>query len=178
MNIVSSNEVSDREAVCGSRRPQDERQPRGGILEFAKPFFVDRTKQLAALSLRHALPAIGQFREFAAAGGLMTYGGSITDNYRLVGVYTGRVLKGEKPADLPVQQATKVELILNLKTAKALALTIPPRFSRAPTRRSNRIRLLHRMSPELAVRPEGANHQWRRNPPGELSIDPVVVFSK
>jgi len=74
---------------------------------------------------RYAMPAIFQYREFAAAGGLMSYGGSVPDSYRLSGVYTGRILKGEKPADLPIQQATKVELIVNLKTAKTLGLTVP-----------------------------------------------------
>jgi putative ABC transport system substrate-binding protein len=88
-------------------------------------FFVGRSEQLAALANRYAMPAIFQYREFVAAGGLMSYGGSVPDSYRLSGVYTGRILKGEKPADLPVQQATKVELIVNLKTAKTLGLTVP-----------------------------------------------------
>ena len=78
------------------------------------------------LALRHAVPAIHAYREFAAAGGLTSYGGSLTDLYRRAGSYTGRILKGEKPGDLPVQQATKVDLVVNLKTAKALGLTVSP----------------------------------------------------
>jgi putative ABC transport system substrate-binding protein len=97
----------------------------GGLVIGAYGLFVSRSEQLAALALRHAVPTIYQYREFAAAGGLMSYGGSNTDSYRLAGAYTGRILKGEKPADLPVQQSTKIELIINMKTAKALGLTFP-----------------------------------------------------
>jgi putative ABC transport system substrate-binding protein len=89
-------------------------------------YFRGKSDQIAALTLRYGMPAIFQDREFAAAGGLMSYGTSIADLYRQVGIYTGRILKGEKPADLPVQQATKVELIINVKTAKALGLQVPP----------------------------------------------------
>jgi ABC-type uncharacterized transport system substrate-binding protein len=95
------------------------------VISGGDPLFVSHAAQLGALALRHSVPAIFQFREFAAAGGLMSYGGDARDTYRLAGVYTGRILKGEKPADLPVAQSTKVDLILNLKTARALGITVP-----------------------------------------------------
>jgi len=97
----------------------------GGLVVGNDTFFSTRSEQLAALALRHAVPTIFQYRQFVEAGGLMSYGGNLPDNYRLTGVYTGRILKGEKPADLPVQQSTKVELILNLKTARALGINVP-----------------------------------------------------
>jgi putative tryptophan/tyrosine transport system substrate-binding protein len=104
----------------------------GALAIGADAFYVNRSEQLAALALRHAMPAIFTVREFVDAGGLMSYGVSLKDAFRLMGVYTGRILKAEKPADLPVQQSTKVELIISLKTAKALGLTIPlPLLGRA-----------------------------------------------
>ena len=97
----------------------------GGLVITPDTFFSSRSEQLAALALRHAMPTVSPYRDFVTAGGLMSYGGSITDQYRTVGVFTGRILKGERPADLPVHQAAKVELGINMKTAKALGLTIP-----------------------------------------------------
>jgi putative ABC transport system substrate-binding protein len=96
-----------------------------GLVVVQDVFFTTQSRQLAALAIRHAVPAIFQEREFAVAGGLMSYTGSVPDEYRQAGVYTGRVLKGEKPADLPIVQATKFELVINLKTAKALGLSVP-----------------------------------------------------
>jgi putative tryptophan/tyrosine transport system substrate-binding protein len=97
----------------------------GALVIGADAFLSTRSEQLAALAVRYAVPTISPYRTFTAAGGLMSYGGSNTDAYHLAGVYTGRILKGEKPAELPVQQATKVELVINLKTAKALGLPLP-----------------------------------------------------
>jgi putative ABC transport system substrate-binding protein len=97
----------------------------GGLVIGGGPFLLSRSEQLAALAGRHSMPTVYESRAFAAAGGLMSYGSDITEAYRLAGIYTGRILKGDKPADLPVQQATKVELYINIKTAKALGLTVP-----------------------------------------------------
>jgi putative tryptophan/tyrosine transport system substrate-binding protein len=97
----------------------------GGLVVGGDPFFTTRFEQLAALAVRHAVPTIYQRREFALAGGLMSYGSDFAESYRLAGNYTGRILKGDKPADLPVQEATKIEMYINMKTAKALGLTVP-----------------------------------------------------
>jgi putative ABC transport system substrate-binding protein len=128
LHVLKASSERDFDAVFASLN----RQQIGALVIAGDLFFTSRSQQLAALALQHKIPAVFQFREFAAAGGLMSYGGSFTDMYRLVGVYAGRILKGEKPADLPVQQATKAELIINLKTAKALGLTVPlPLLGRA-----------------------------------------------
>jgi putative ABC transport system substrate-binding protein len=97
----------------------------GALVIDLDAFFRSRSEKLATLTLRHAVPAISGYREFVAAGGLMSYASSLAETVRQVGIYTGRILNGEKPADLPVQQATKVELTINLKTAKALGLNVP-----------------------------------------------------
>jgi len=96
-----------------------------GLVIAPDNFFNARIEQLGALTLRHAMPAIYQYHPFVRAGGLISYGSSETEYYHLVGIYTGKILKGEKPGDLPVQRSTKVELIINLNTAKALGLTVP-----------------------------------------------------
>jgi putative ABC transport system substrate-binding protein len=97
-----------------------------GILLNSSPLFNNRRLQLATLAMRHVMPVIYYDRDFPEAGGLMSYGSNISDQYRQVGIYAGRILRGEKPADMPVLQPTKFELVINLRTAKALGLTVPP----------------------------------------------------
>jgi putative ABC transport system substrate-binding protein len=120
LHVVRASAEQDLDTVFATLR-----QLRAGALVIGTDaFFSSRGEQLAALSVRHGLPAVYQTREFVVAGGLVSYGSLLTESFRMVGVYTGRILKGDKPADLPVQQVTKVEMILNLKTAKALGLTV------------------------------------------------------
>jgi putative ABC transport system substrate-binding protein len=122
IKVVNVSSEADIEAAFTSLT-----QARAGALSVTgNPFFLSQREQIIALAARHGIPAVYELRAFAEAGGLMTYGPSLADVYRQIGVYTARVLKGEKPADLPVLQPTKFELIINLKTAKALGLTIPP----------------------------------------------------
>ena len=121
LRILHASTEQDLETVF----PQIVQVGASALIIGVDTFFNSQSVRLAALALKHAIPAMYQYREFVAAGGLMSYGGSITDAYRTAGIYTGRILKGEKPAELPVQQSTKAELFINLKTAKALRVDLP-----------------------------------------------------
>ena len=122
LHVLNARSESDFDAVFADIK----RLRVGGLVIAAGSIFIGSRKKLADLTMRHAVPTISQYRDFAVAGGLMSYGSDILEGYRLAGVYTGRVLKGENPAELPVVQATKFELVINLKTAKALAINVPP----------------------------------------------------
>ena len=121
LHILNASTEPELDAVFASLNPLRA----GGLVIGTDAFFTSRLEKLAALALRHGVPAVYHFREFTAAGGLLSYGGSITDAFRETGAYVGRILKGEKPANLPVQQVTKVDLYINLKTAKALGINVP-----------------------------------------------------
>jgi len=121
LHVLNASTDRDLEAAFATVKQLEA----GGMIIGGESFFNSRGKELGALSIRYSVPTIYQFRAFASAGGLVSYGTSLTEAYRLLGMYTGQVLRGEKPADLPVQLATKVEMIINLKTAKALGLSVP-----------------------------------------------------
>jgi len=122
LHVLQASNEGDLDAVFAKI---GQLQASGLVISAGTAFFVSRTGQLATLAARHAVPSVGANRTFVMAGGLVSYGADIVDAYRLTGGYVGRVLKGEKPADLPVQQATKIELRINLKAAKALGITVP-----------------------------------------------------
>jgi ABC-type uncharacterized transport system substrate-binding protein len=128
LHVLNASSVDDFDAAFAELG----RLRAGGLLISGDTVFTAAPERLAALTLRHGVPAISQYREFAVAGGLISYGSDNRESYRLAGIYTGRVLKGERPADLPVQQATRLEMYINLRTAKALGITVPlPLFGRA-----------------------------------------------
>jgi putative ABC transport system substrate-binding protein len=121
LHVLHASTVRDLDTVfatLGQRRS-------GALVIGPDAFFSSNSQQLVDLTAKYAVPAISSLREFPDSGGLMSYGGRLSDAYRLAGIYTGRILKGDKPGDLPVQQATKVELMINLKTARALGITVP-----------------------------------------------------
>jgi putative ABC transport system substrate-binding protein len=121
---LQATSVRDFDAMSGTLL----RVAAGGLVICADPFFTTQSEQLAAMTVRHALPAVHQSRRFVSAGGLLSYDGSLAESHRLAGVYCGRILKGEKPAEMPVQQVAKGELVVNLKTARTLGIEISPKI--------------------------------------------------
>jgi putative ABC transport system substrate-binding protein len=119
LNASSSSEIESAFATIASERM-------GALVVSIEVFFVTQRDLLVALAARYRIPAIYEWREFVQAGGLMSYGSNLANGFQQIGIYAGRILKGEKINDLPVQQATKIELAINLKTAKALGITVPP----------------------------------------------------
>src|SRR5262245_31152457 len=119
LNASTSREINEAFAACGHERPD-------ALFVGGDTFFTSRRVHLVNLTLRHAVPAVFPFRDFAEAGGLMSYGASLTDAYHQVGVYIGRILKGAKPADLPVVQSSKFQLVINAETARIFNLSVPP----------------------------------------------------
>ena len=119
--VLDATDESELDAAFASLMQQQI----GALLGASDPFFFSRRDRIVSLAAQYRLPAIYYLREFAEAGGLMSYGNNIADAYRIIGIYVGRILKGEKPADLPVQEATKFELLINFKTAKALGIEVP-----------------------------------------------------
>jgi putative tryptophan/tyrosine transport system substrate-binding protein len=124
LNVVALNASNERELESGFASMAE--QKADAVMVLSDVFFTSNSPQLAALAARHRIPAIAHSREFAIAGGLMSYGTNLSEAYRWTGIYAGRILKGEKPADLPVIEPTRFDFLLNLKTARSLGLTVPP----------------------------------------------------